>query len=264
MSVSPGSSLESEEDQLAEEVDDPTARLAQLKLQDIYTPGNFQTSAQTNTAQLQAPVPIAPFSLLPFQQLVRPTFKLVTSATSGGSSTVTGFGDIELFDLFISNWPDPKKTGFAWGIGPTFVFPTGRVAGAGKNAWQAGPAMAGRYKGLPHLTLAFLLQNPISFAYTTPTASPQSQLKFQPGITWTLERGWYVKSSDSTWNFGWRHGSSTIIPVSLGFGKVWKLDGVDPNLWVSGEWTAYRQYAGITPMYTVRFGLNLLFPEFTL
>jgi hypothetical protein len=27
---------------------------------------------------------------------------------------------------------------------------------------------------------------------------------------------------------------------------------------------AYRQNAGISPMYTVRFGLNFVFPEFVL
>jgi hypothetical protein len=26
----------------------------------------------------------------------------------------------------------------------------------------------------------------------------------------------------------------------------------------------YRQFAGITPMYSVRFGLNFVFPEFVL
>jgi hypothetical protein len=33
---------------------------------------------------------------------------------------------------------------------------------------------------------------------------------------------------------------------------------------VSGEWTAYRQYSTITPMYTVRFGLTLLLPDLKL
>jgi hypothetical protein len=34
---------------------------------------------------------------------------------------------MELFDLFLSNWPDREETGFGWGIEPTFVFPTGSV-----------------------------------------------------------------------------------------------------------------------------------------
>jgi len=253
-----------DEDQLAREVDDPTVILTQLKFQDIYTPGNFETSAQTNTAQLQAVVPIGPLSFVPSQQVLRPTFKLQTSATSTGSATITEFADIELFDLFISNWPDPEKTGFGWAVGPTFVFPTGRVSQAGKHAWEAGPAAAAVYRGVPQLMVGFLFQNPISFAYTNSTASPQSQMKFQPLISYTLGHGWYVKSADSTWAVNWRHGSSTTIPISLGFGKVWKFEGPELNTWVSGEWTAYRQYAGTTPMYTVRFGITLLFPHFEL
>src|SRR5277367_6449180 len=44
---------QSEEDRLAREVDDPTAILTQQQFQDLYTPRNFQTSAQTNTIQLR-------------------------------------------------------------------------------------------------------------------------------------------------------------------------------------------------------------------
>ena len=237
--------------------------LTQLKFQDIYTPGNFQTSAQTNEFQLKAVAPVEPFFFFPFQQIIRPTFKLQTLATSSGSSTITEFTDMELFDLFISNWPDPKETGFGWAVGPTFVFPTGRVAQAGKHAWQAGPAAAAVYRGVPHLMVGFLFQNPISIGYTNSSATPQSQMQFQPLVSYTLGHGWYAKSADSTWKVNWRHSSSTTIPVSLGFGKVWKLEGLELNTWVSGEWTAYRQYAGITPMYSARFGVTLLFPDFT-
>jgi hypothetical protein len=255
---------ESEEDQLAREVDDPTAILTQLKFQDLYTPRNFQTTAQTNTVQLRPVLPVDSFALFPFKQLIRPTFEVKTLATSRGSSTITQFADMQFLDLFLSNWPNPKETGFGWGIGPTFVFPTGRVPKAGKHAWQVGPAFGVSYRGIPHLMVGFLFQNPISFAYTNSSATPQSQMQFQPLISYTLGRGWYVKSADSTWTVNWRHGSSTTIPISLGFGRVWKLEGPELNTWVSGEWTAYRQYTDITPMYTVRFGATLLFPHFEL
>ena len=257
-------SVESDEERLSRQVEDPTAILAQLKFQDLYTPSNFQTSAQTNTIQLQAIAPIHRFAFVPVEQIIRPTLKVETLATSRDDSTITEFADMELLDLFVSNWPDPEETGFGWGVGPTFVFPTGRVPKAGKHAWQVGPAAAAVYRGVPHLMVALLYQNPISFAYTNSAATPQSQMKFQPLISYALGRGWYVKSSDSTWTLNWRHGSSTTIPVSVGFGRVWKFAGPELNTWVSGEWTAYRQYAGITPMYTVRFGLTLLFPRLEL
>jgi hypothetical protein len=258
------SAAESEEDRLAREAEDPTAILAQLQIQDIYTPRNFHTSAQTNTIQIRPIVPIEGFSGFPFQQIIRPTFKFSQIATSSSSSTITEFQDMELLDLFVSNWPNPKETGFGWGVGPTFVFPTGRVDAAGRHAWQAGPAAAAVYRGVPRLMVGFIFQNPISFAYTNSSATPQSQMQFQPRISYTLGRGWYVKSSDSTWTVNWRRGSSTTIPVSLGFGRVWKVSGLQINPWVSGEWTAYRQYSKITPMYNVRFGVTLLFPDMEL
>ncbi len=255
---------ETEEDHLAREVEDPTAILTQLQFQDLYTPRNFQTTAQTNTIQLRPILPIQAFSAFPFQQIIRPTFKLQQIATSSSSSTITEFYDMELFDLFVSNWPDPKETGFGWGIGPTFVFPTGRVPAAGSHAWDVGPAVAAKCLGVPHLVVAFLFQNPISVGYTNSTANPQSQMELQPIISYTFSRGWYVKSSDSTWTVNWRHRSSTTIPLSLGFGRVWKFEGLQLNPWVSGEWTAYRQYSKITPMYTVRFGVTLLLPDLEL
>jgi hypothetical protein len=257
-------STDSEEDQLAKEVDDPTAILAQLKLQDLYTPQNYSTTAQTNTLQLRPVLPIQPFAFFPFQQLIRPTLKLQTVATGPCGKTITEFGDMELFDLFVSNWPDPQETGFGWGVGPTFVFPTGRVAKAGSHAWQIGPAGAAVYRGIPHLMAGFLWQEPMSFAYTNSSAKPQSQFEFQPLISYTLGRGWYVKSADSTWTINWRHNTSTTIPVSLGVGNVYKTEGSELNPWIAFEWTAYHQYAGITPKYTIRFGFTLLFPHLEL
>ena len=34
------------------------------------------------------------------------------------------------------------------------------------------------------------------------------------------------------------------------------------NLFVSGEWMAYRQYAPVAPQTTVRFGVTVAFPDF--
>jgi hypothetical protein len=255
---------ESEEDHLARTVNDPAAMLMQLQLQDLYAPRNFQTSAQTNTIQSRLIIPIQPFALLPIEQIVRPTFSVKTLATSQSSSTITEFRDIQLLDLFVPPWEDPKGTGFGWGVGPTFVFPTGRDSAAGKHAWEAGPAVGAAYRGIPHLMIGFLFQNPISFGYTNSSATPQNQMEFQPRISYTLGHGWYVKSSDSTWTVNWRHNTSTTLPISFGFGRVWKFPGPQIDTWVSGEWTAYRQFATITPMYRIRFGVTLVFPHLEL
>jgi hypothetical protein len=64
-----------------------------------------------------------------------------------------------------------------------------------------------------------------------------------------------------------RNGSSTRIPISLGFGRVWKFEGLEFNGWVSGRMDGLQQYTkvtDVTPMYTARFGFTLLFPDFEL
>jgi hypothetical protein len=71
---------ESEKDLLAREVDDPTAILTQLKLQDLYTPRNFQTTAQTNTFQLRPVIPVESFTLFPIQVSYSADFRSTDSS----------------------------------------------------------------------------------------------------------------------------------------------------------------------------------------
>jgi hypothetical protein len=52
-----GVGVESEENLLAEQVDDSTAILTQLKFQALYTPRNFQSTADTNTFQIRPVIP---------------------------------------------------------------------------------------------------------------------------------------------------------------------------------------------------------------
>jgi len=247
---------------LAEEFSDPLTTLPQLFLQDAYTPSNYGTSAQANRVIARIIVPRVPkFSLLPFVQLVRPSFSLVTAPTGKGSETTTAFGDMQLFDLGVLPWPG-RETGLLMGAGPVFVFPTATNRLAGQGSWQVGPAFAAIYKGIPGVLLGCLVQNPISFAYTAPDRPPVSTLLFQPVLLGYLGRGFYVKSADSTWSVGWRRGNATLLPLSAGIGYVMLREDWPPiNAFVSGEWLAYRQNAPVAPQTTVRFGLTMAFPD---
>jgi hypothetical protein len=255
---------ESEEDKLSEEVNDPTAMLTQIRLFEFYTPENFRSQAQTNVALIQPIIPVARLSLLPVEQIIRPTVKLSTTATGLGTNTVTGLSDIQLYDLFQSQWPHLERWKLRWAIGASFVFPTGTDRKNGAGAWQLGPAAALAFAGVRNLWLGILVQNPISVGYTRSDAIPQNAMLFQPGFSYRLGHGWYVKSTDSVWTINWRHGTPTTIPVSFGVGKISQLDGQMFDTWVSGERMAYEQSTGVTPMWTIRFGLNFIFPEFVL
>jgi len=193
--------------------------------------------------------------------LVRPTFSLVTVPSARGG-TRTEFGDTQLFDAALLPWPG-EETDLKIGLGPMFVFPTATSRSAGQGAWQVGPVLGGIYTGIPWLVMGFLFQNPISFAYTSPNRKPQNTLEFQPVLLLHLWWGWYVRSADATWVVDWRHHSPTMLPLSLGVGRVMVRPGLPPlNFYVSGQWMVYRQFSPITPQTTVNFGLTIAFPQF--
>jgi hypothetical protein len=247
---------------VAAEFTDPLTTLPQIFLQDAYSPDVHGTEAQINRVIARVIVPRVPSSsLLPFVQLIRPSFSLVTVPTGRGSGTRTEFGDVQLFDLGVLPWPD-RETGLLLGVGPLWVFPTASHHTAGQNAWQVGPAFAAVYKGISGLLLGTLVQNPISFAYTRSDGESISTLLFQPVVLAYLGRGFYVKSADATWSRSWHENGATTIPISFGVGRVLLREDLPPiNTFLSGEWTAYRRNAPLAPEWTVRLGVTVAFPQ---
>jgi hypothetical protein len=245
---------------LEQEFTDPLTTLPQVFLKDAYSPTNYGTHVQTNQLITRAIIPrIPPNTLLPFVQLVRPTFSLVTVPSPGGG-TRTEFGDMQLFDLAVPPWPAVEK-GFRFGLGPTFVFPIATSKSAGQGAWQAGPAVAAVYTGVPGFLAGFLLQNPISFAYTSAERMSQNTLAFQPALLLHLWDSWYLRSADATWAYGWHRHSPTLLPLSLGIGRVLVHPGLPPlNFYVSAQWMVYHQYSPVTSKWSVNFGVTIGFP----
>ena len=204
------------EESLTQRANDPTATLTQLQIKDEYTPSQYGTNAQPNTLILRGILAVQPHGPLNLEQIIRPTFQIVTKPLGKGAATRTGFGDTQLFDLFIMPWPNSRETGFRWGVGPYFVFPTASWHGAGQGAWQLGPAWAFAYHRVPHLVISALLQQATSFAYTSSKRSPVSSLTFQPLLTYELRNHWYGASNEATWTWNFRHDTSTSIPFSAG------------------------------------------------
>jgi hypothetical protein len=254
---------ESRDAKLAREFNDPLTTLPQVFVQDAYTPANYGTEAQTNRVIARAIVPRIPrFSLFPFIQLVRPSVTLVTVPEGRGSATRTELGDSQLFDF--AALPLPIK-GLFVGAGPVFAFPTATDKTAGQGSWQAGPGFGAVYKSIPGVLLGGLIQNPISFAYTSPDRSPTSTLLIQPILLAAIGHGFYVKSSDATWAINWYRHSSTTLPLSFGIGYVRNREDFPPiNVFITGEWMAYRQFAPVAPQTTIRFGMTIAFPGWQL
>ena len=118
----------SDEEKLERDFTDPLTTLPQVIVRDSYTPANYGPCTpqacirddETNQFLIRPVIPrIPPHTLLPFVQLVRPTFTLVTVPSSRGG-TRTEFGDLPMFDIAVLPWPDRKKTGLLVGVGATF------------------------------------------------------------------------------------------------------------------------------------------------
>ena len=263
-------SAQAEEEKLEQDFTDPLTTLPQVVIRDSYSPANYgpctplacPRNAETNQFIVRPLIPrIPPNTLLPFVQLVRPTFALVTVQSSRGG-TRTEFGDLPMFDIAVLPWPDRKKTGLLIGIGPTVVFPTATSKSAGQGAWQAGPALGAIYSGIPGLLIGFIAQNPISFAYTSPNRPPQNTFEFQPVLALHLWDKWYLRSAEADWTIGWHRHSSTMLPLSLGVGRTLVRPGFPPmSLFVTGQWMGYRQFAPIAPQTTINFGMTVAFPQ---
>ena len=252
-----------QEEKLEREFTDPLTTLPQVLFRDSYTPADFGTNLQTNQLIVRPLIPrIPPRSLLPFAQLIRPTFALVTVPSSRGG-TRTEFGDLPMFDIAALPWPDRQKTGLLIGVGPTFVFPTATSKSAGQGTWQAGPALGVIYTAIPGFLIGFVAQNPVSFAYTSPHRPPQNTFQFQPVLALHLWEKWYLRSAEANWSMGWHHHSATQLPLSLGLGRTLVRPGLPPmSLFVTGQWMLYRQFAQVAPQTTVNFGLVVAFPQF--
>jgi hypothetical protein len=250
------------EEQLERDFTDPLTTLPQLIIRDSYTPANYGTAVETNQALIRPLIPrIPPNSILPFPQLIRPTFSLVTVPSARGG-TRTEFGDLPTFDIAALPWPDRKKTGLLVGVGPTFVFPTATSRSAGQGAWQAGPALGAIYSGIPGVLIGFIAQNPIGFAYTSPDRPPQNTFQLQPVVVVHLWGKWYFRSAEANWTMGWHRRSPTMLPLSAGIGRTFVRPGLPPmSFFVTGQWMVYRQFAPVAPQTTINFGLTLAFPH---
>jgi hypothetical protein len=259
-----------EEERLEREFTNPLTTLPQLLVRDRYSPATYgrcnllacPRNAETNQIIIRPLFPRIPSNtLLPFIQLVRPTFSVLTVPSSRGGVR-TEFGDLPLFDIAVLPWPDRQKTGVLVGVGLSLVFPTATSKSAGQGAWQAGPALGVLYQGIPGLLVGFVAQNPISFAYTSPKRVPQNTLIVQPVLALHLWGKWYLRSAEGDCSVGWRRHYPTTLPLSLGIGRTLVRPGLPPmSAFVTGEWMAYRQFAPVAPQTTINFGLTVAFPQ---
>lgn len=126
---------------LNRELDNPLAKYWSLVFQENLSINNgniVEGNLVSNTLFFQPALPIPFGNNLVFT--ARPVFPLVTqpnfSQDPSGSKSVTGFGDVQMAALIGPG----NASGWVWGFGTTFVFPTASNQNLGAGKYQMGPA----------------------------------------------------------------------------------------------------------------------------
>lgn len=137
--------ISQDEDELAKinrELDNPLAKRWSLVFQEnlsINRGSLIDGNTISNSFYFQPALPIPVGKNLVFT--ARPVFPLVTSPDfskdASGNQKVTGFGDIQMATLIGPG----KASGWIWGAGLTFIFPTASNDNLGQGQYQMGPSL---------------------------------------------------------------------------------------------------------------------------
>ncbi len=237
---------------LSEKATDPTAPLMAFYLADWYTPAlyNNNDGDQLNTAMARAVIPVPPMKLTPFSQIARLTVPYVAASPL----KKTGLADIILFDLAVFDTPALKGR---FGVGPVLSFPTADPDLLGSGKYSAGPAF-GQVSQLGKLQLGLFVQNLFSYAGES-ERTYVSQSMIQPIVNYSLPDSWHVGTGNMIFNMDWNQGKFTSIPLVVSVGKVVQLGSIPANIALEPEYNLYDE--GLSPEWTIRFSVTLLFPE---
>jgi hypothetical protein len=169
-------------------------------------------------------------------QLTLPFVETVPLAPgSGGGARSSGLGDIQLGAVLAPT----RRSGWLWGIGPTFVFPSASDDALGQGKWQAGPAAVAGYMGKKWTAYA-IAQQWWSFAgaHDRPATS---QLSLEYVLLRSLPGRWQV-GMQPTLSADWKAsgGNRVSFPVGLGAGRTIRIGGIPVQLWLEADYYPVR------------------------
>jgi len=168
----------------------------------------------------------------------------------------TAFGDFVLLQLlvprreWISNW--------LFGVGPTWIFPSGSLRWTTTGKWQVGPAAVFGYLSDKWI-LAALFQNWTSFGGSGPVAT--NSMNLQPIAAYFFSNGWSVGYSGNVLA-NWRASATNVytVPIGLQVGKVTILGPLPVKLALAGQWMAVHPQA-FGQIWNVQLTIQVLRPK---
>jgi len=168
-------------------------------------------------------------------QLSIPFFETAPLAPGPGDDRKSGFGDIQLASIL-----GPSRTsGWLWGIGPTFIFPSASNDALGQGRWQAGPAAAAGYLG-SKWTAYLVAQQWWSFSGDDDRARTR-QLCLEYVLLRSLPNDWVIGMQPSM-EVDWTEsgGNKVLFPIGAGVGRTVKIGNLPVQIWIEADYYAVR------------------------
>lgn len=229
--------------------DDPvTARVKSSTLQTTYTgatygPGNYElTQVIPRLALFQIGKSILRISF--------PRLQTINYLESG-------WGDMQMFYLF----PRRQEQANRAYIGVSVQLPTATSPILGTGKWLAGPAAAYLFSYNPKSRLAGIL---VQSAFTVAgdgSRKTQSVVTVLPFATRFIGGGWYLKWPEAPWLFTLQKGGGGIIPLGLGFGRMFAAADQAILVSLSDEAIVLHANAPNAPKNTIRLTFSFLTPS---
>jgi hypothetical protein len=226
----------------------PIAPMNAIYFQNYYAPTVYSVPGSANLLDFRTLV-------VSGRQIIRATLPISSGEESNGNQQ-SGLGDFNVFDAIRVS---PKESKDVLAVGPMLVAPTATNRSLGQGKWQAGLAAVGLHALSEGSLLIGILTWQHSFAGED--SRPGAQVvTFQPIITLSIGGGYYVRSS-AIWSFDIVN-NKTLIPVGVGFGKVFKTGNAIVNAFIEPQSTVYHNGAGL-PSFQLFSGLNFQFRKKT-
>jgi len=238
--------------ELAKKLQNPVAALISVPIQN-----NFDFGAGPNSDGFQYKVniqPVIPISISKDWNVIsRTILPVVYQENIIGTSSQSGLSDTTQ-SLFFSP-KEPTRSGWIWGAGPVFLFPTATNDLLGSEKWGAGPT-AVVLKQEHGFTYGALVNQIWSFAGASDRANVNSTF-LQPFLSYTTKKQTtFTLNTESTYD--WDHEQWTV-PLNLMVAQLVKIGGAPVQFQVGGRYYAEKPKTG--PDWGLRFTVTLLFPK---
>jgi hypothetical protein len=238
--------------ELAKKLQNPVASLISVPIQNNWDFGIGPANAMRYTANVQ---PVIPFSLNDDWNLITRTIVPIVYAESPvvGGSTKFGLGDT-VQSLFFSP-KAPTSSGWIWGAGPVFLWPTSTDDLLGSGKVGAGPT-ALLLKQQNGWTYGALVNH--IWSYAGQGSNPDVNATFlQPFVSFTTKTfTTFGLNTESTYDWA---NSQWTVPLNVSVSQLVKIGSKPVQFSLGARYYADKPTGG--PDWGLRFVVTFLFPK---